>query len=86
MIDFLKAIWETAKASKKWWLILIASIITVCVILFSILTGCQTAKTEVYTHGGTVSVNTEQVKPTTLEARLNASYREADRMRGDLHE
>lgn len=80
MYDFLKAIWETAKATKKWWLFLLAAIITACVIVFSALTtSCQTARTEVYTHGGTVSVNTQQDKPSSVETQLNASYREADK-------
>lgn len=79
MYDFLKVIWETAKSTKKWWLFLLASIITACVIILSTLTGCQTARTEVYTNGGYVSVNTEQDKPSSIETQLNASYREADK-------
>lgn len=79
MYDFLKAIWQTAKTTKKWWFFLLASIMTACVIIFTALTGCQTARTEVYTHGGTVSVNTQQDKPSSVETQLNASYREADK-------
>lgn len=66
MKDFLISLWTAAKKSKKWYMILLAAIVTAGVITFYILTGCQTTNTVNVNEGGSqsVTVNTDRTSET----------------------
>lgn len=66
MKELLATIWKVAKESKKWYMFLIASLITAGAIAFYVLMGCQTTNTVSINEGGSqsVTVNAEKTAET----------------------
>lgn len=66
MIDILKKLWEAAKKTGKWYMFLLAAVITAGCIIFYVLTSCQTTNTVNVNEGGSqsVTVNTDRTSET----------------------